>query len=47
MSKAIEQVENRNYGIDRFKKNLYRYVVIISKEQKQVIKTFELPSIEL
>ena len=46
MSKAIEQVENRNYGIDRFKKNLYRYVVIISKEQKQVIKTFELPSIE-
>ena len=45
--KAIEQVENRNYGIDRFKKNLYRYVVIISKEQKQVIKTFELPSIEL
>ena len=47
MSKAIEQVDNCNYGIDRFKKNLYRYVVIISKEQKQVIKTFELPSIEL
>ena len=47
MSKAIEQVDNRNYGIDRFKKNLYRYVVIISKEQKQVIKTFVLPSIEL
>ncbi len=47
LDKAVSQVESRNYGIDRFKKNLYRYVVIISKEQKQVIKTFELPEIKL
>ena len=47
LDKAVSQVESRNYGIDSFKKNLYRYVVIISKEQKQVIKTFELPEIKL
>ena len=47
LDKAVSQVESRNYGIDRFKKNLYRYVVIISKEQKQVIKTFELLEIKL
>ena len=47
LDKAVSQVESRNYGIDSFKKNLYRYVVIISKEQKQVIKNFELPEIKL
>ena len=47
LCEAVNQIKEKDYGNETFKKNLYRYAVVISEKAHDIAKYEELEPIEI